>query len=183
MGLDMYLEKRTYVKRWKHQKADERTYVRVQVGGKAHPTIQPKRVSYIIEEVGYWRKANAIHNWFIENCADGVDNGRDVYVDKSQLEVLLELVTEVLDKVVLKKGMIENGQRLTGGEWEPILEEGLYIDNIDVARELLPTTSGFFFGSTNYDQWYHMDLELTKEILEDALSDDDYGSFYYSASW
>ena len=22
----------------------------------------------IFEEVGYWRKANAIHNWFVKNC-------------------------------------------------------------------------------------------------------------------
>ena len=23
--------------------------------------------------VAYWRKANAIHSWFVENCQDGVD--------------------------------------------------------------------------------------------------------------
>ena len=32
------------------------------------------RVCYIEESVGYWRKANAIHNWFVANCDKrGVD--------------------------------------------------------------------------------------------------------------
>ena len=25
------------------------------------------------EEVAYWRKFNALHNWFVQNCQDGVD--------------------------------------------------------------------------------------------------------------
>ena len=30
--------------------------------------------SRIIEQVGYWRKANQIHNWFVENVQDGEDD-------------------------------------------------------------------------------------------------------------
>ena len=184
MGLDMYLSKKTYVKRWKHDKKEHRHYVSVKLGSKVHPSIQPKRISEIVEEIGYWRKANAIHAWFIKNCADGDDDCREIYVSRSQLQELLDSVNEVLDNVVLKTGIVENGQALKDGEWEPILEEGKYIENIDVARDLLPTEEGFFFGSTNYDQWYHMDLELTKEILDDALAEpDNTGSFYYRASW
>ncbi len=53
--------------------------------------------------------------------------------------------------------------------------------NHDLAEELLPTQSGFFFGGTSYDEYYFSDLEDTKEILEEALKSS--GDFYYHSSW
>lgn len=39
-----------------------------------------------------------------------------------------------------------------------------------LAGELLPTQSGFFFGSTNYDEWYYHDVEdVLKQLTEKAL--------------
>lgn len=46
--------------------------------------------------VAYWRKANAIHNWFVNNCADGVDDCRPMYVSRSKLEELLETIREAI---------------------------------------------------------------------------------------
>ena len=43
----------------------------------------------IEEEVAYWRKANAIHNWFVENVQAGVDDCGCYKVSKNQLEELL----------------------------------------------------------------------------------------------
>lgn len=40
--------------------------------------------------VGYWRKANAIHSWFVRNCQDGIDECQDTYVDREQLKLLLD---------------------------------------------------------------------------------------------
>lgn len=48
------------------------------------------------------------------------------------------------------------------------------------AEKLLPTQSGFFFGSTEYDEWYFQDLELTVKQLENVKAEDD---FIYQASW
>ena len=64
MGLDMYLSKKTYVKRWDHNRPEEQHEVTVRLGGVARKDIDPKKISYIEEEVGYWRKANQIHKWF-----------------------------------------------------------------------------------------------------------------------
>ena len=47
-------------------------------------------------EIGYWRKANAIHKWFVDNCQDGVDNCAVYYVSKERLEELKEICEEVL---------------------------------------------------------------------------------------
>ena len=89
MGLDMYLSKKTYVKYWEHN-GDDNYDVKVTKAG--NPTkIDPKKVSYIVEEVGYWRKANQIHQWFVDNVQGGVDDCRDAYVERDKLEQLLNL--------------------------------------------------------------------------------------------
>lgn len=52
------------------------------------------------------------------------------------------------------------------------------------AKELLPTTPGFFFGSTDYDKYYYRDVENVKNWIEDELipefnkiGDDEYIQF------
>jgi hypothetical protein len=40
-------------------------------------------------EIGCWRKANAIHAWFIRNIQNGVDNCRPYLVTNSKLRDLL----------------------------------------------------------------------------------------------
>ena len=145
----MYLNKHTYVQHWEHN-GDNNYEVKVTKAG--NPTnIDPKKVKYIIEEAGYWRKANAIHKWFVDNIQDGVDDCRDAYVERRDLQTLLDLCRIVI------------------------------IDK-SKAEQLLPSSSGFFFGNTEYDEWYYNDIQNTIEILEKALEDED-GDYYYSSSW
>lgn len=47
-------------------------------------------------EVGYWRKANQIHKWFVDNIQKGVDNCATYCVDRKDLQKLLETCQEVL---------------------------------------------------------------------------------------
>jgi hypothetical protein len=56
--------------------------------------------------------------------------------------------------------------------------------NHALADELLPTASGFFFGNTDYDEWYFTDLQDTVTILNHALENvpEDY-DFVYGSSW
>jgi hypothetical protein len=180
MGLDMYLEARTYVKNWSFQKPQEKTKVVVKKGGKVLKTIKPERVSAVVEDIGYWRKANAIHNWFVNNCAKGNDDCNPMYVSDEQLHELNKTVDTVLKASKLVKGKIQNGT--TNGK--PNMEDGKYVENSEVAQELLPTGAGFFFGNTDYNQWYIEDLQNTKKILAEAIKCAENGaSIYYSASW
>jgi hypothetical protein len=52
-----------------------------------------------------------------------------------------------------------------------------------LAESLLPAASGFFFGGTDYDEWYYNDIQNTIKILEEALAEDSSSDFYYSSSW
>jgi len=150
MGLDMYLYKKTYVKHWEHN-GDNNYKVEVSKAGKP-VNIDPKKVTYIVEEAGYWRKANQIHNWFVENVQNGKDECQESYVSREQLEELLGVCRIVkIDK--------------------------------EKAEQLLPTQSGFFFGGTEYDEYYYQDIDSTIEILEEALGDESADDFAYRASW
>jgi hypothetical protein len=50
--------------------------------------------------------------------------------------------------------------------------------------ELLPTASGFFFGNTDYDEYYWEVLKNTSERLKELLGEDYKGwNFQYQSSW
>lgn len=142
------------------------------------------------EEVAYWRKANAIHNWFVCNVQNGNDDCGTYEVKKEQLEKLLDTCKKVLKNSVLVEGMIVNGYTVERDEKGKLIEkENLVKDekiyDSTIAKELLPTIEGFFFGSTNYDQWYIEKLKETVEQVERILKDTDFDKYYitYTGSW
>lgn len=59
------------------------------------------------------------------------------------------------------------------------------LNNHSLAKSLLPSQSGFFFGPTEYDEWYFKDIEHTKRVIEDILEKKSYclDNLYYSSSW
>ena len=144
MGLDMFLTRKTYI--WKNLKDQPQLVVE-------YPNIKADRVRYIEEQVGYWRKANAIHQWFVEHVQDNVDECQESYLEPSTLEELLATIKKVQEDKKLAPG-------------------------------LLPTQAGFFFGDTDYGEYYFEDLDSTVTILETVLSEDNtQASLYYRASW
>ena len=153
MGLDMYLTKRTYVKQWDFEK--KKHEVEVRYGGNKRHDIKPERVSEVVEQVMYWRKANHIHGWFVENVQQGRDECQDSYVETDQLEELRDLCKKVLKT-----------------------------KNTD----LLPVTPGFFFGSTEVDDYYWEDTKATVEAIDSILKEEvpegaTAPSYYYQSSW
>jgi hypothetical protein len=126
-----------------------------ELDGEVHETGSNSfRYLSLTKEIGYWRKANAIHSWFVENCQDGIDECQLSEVSREDLEELLENCY----KVVNKKSNPE---------------------------ETLPPTAGFFFGSTEIDQYYMDDIKSTISILENAIGKTDWEKeiVFYRASW
>lgn len=152
MGLDMYLNKHIYISNSEWVNPEYRREVAVFKNGKLDATIKPSRITYVVEEIGYWRKVNQIHKWFVDNIHNGDDNCGSYYVSRDQLRNLLETCKEVI------------------------------ADN-SKAETLLPRQSGFFYSSTEYDEYYFDGINNTIEILNDALSDSRADHFTYSSSW
>ena len=169
MGLDQYLEIRKNEYRSKYH----------QDNGSDLALEYPKDITEFIPnqtdlrisrqtnyEVGYWRKANHIHNWFIQNCAykdecgNPIDDCRPIEITVDKLEKLLDDCKKVLS-------------------------------DHSLASSILPTQSGFFFGSTRYDEDYFGEIERTIEIIEPVLKfakhkleiEDYVWEVYYQASW
>lgn len=97
MGLDMYLylKKTEYKGSFMTDPKDTDLTLDYPIGTeKITEMIEKMGISKSVSrdtlyKVGYWRKANAIHRWFVENCADGEDDCRPVECSIEQLESLL----------------------------------------------------------------------------------------------
>jgi hypothetical protein len=192
MGLDMYLSKRHYVQNWDHNGPEKQHEITVKLGGKKHPYINTSKITYIIEQVAYWRKANAIHDWFVQNCQEGRDECQESYVTMLQLQELYDACVLVRDNSKLKDGNVNNGATIekVGDEIveKPIIVKGKVIEDSSVAEDLLPTADGFFFGGTDYDEYYMQDIlntiEMLKPEIEAKYADGFYEpEYYYRASW
>ena len=108
-------------------------------------------------EVGYWRKANAIHKWFVDNVQDGVDDCGNYEVSEEHIQKLLQTC-----KTVVTNGKLDK----------------------EKAQTLLPPQAGFFFGSTNIDEGYEQDLSHTISILEPLQTFDfKRNKLLYCSSW
>lgn len=160
MGLDSYLRKCPYVHTWKSQDKvfQEATKVDVTVrltypdGSTDVEDFGVEKPSSGVEiklPVAYWRKANAIHRWFIDHLADGVDDCKPISVSGAALIELRDVCEQILK-------------------------------DHSKACELLPTQNGFFFGSTEYDEFYFNDIQHTVDCLRGVTED---GIYEYQASW
>lgn len=116
-----------------------------------------------------WRKSNAIHQWFVDNVQNGNDDCGYYDVEVEDLVKLHDTCRAVLDSTELVDGVVGNGYTFKEGKMSRIEENGRIMADPSLAQELLPTQSGFFFGSTDYDQWYWWDLEYTVEKLGKLL--------------
>ena len=157
MGLDMYLYRKEYVSTFAWSQ-DERAVKEANLHSVIanHFNIDPSMSGVYVDYcVAYWRKANAIHGWFVNTLAGGVDECQPIYVS---LDKLIEL-RELANSVVLTPAM---------------------------AGDILPPQEGFFFGSSDIDEWYISDMKKTVEMLDKVISSvspDEYSSFFYQASW
>lgn len=182
MGLDMFLYREKYLSK------DDNKIEITNTKTNEKKEYKPYDTAYSVvikDQVAYWRKANQIHKWFVDNVQNGEDDCGYHYVSREQLEQLLELCKEVKASCKLVKGKVANGYHLDGDTKVYDYEDGEIIEDPSVAQELLPTQAGFFFGGTDYDEHYLEDIDLTIEQLEKIL-DDDYNAdvdFYYTSSW
>lgn len=139
----------------------------------------------IFTEIAYWRKANEIHNYFVEYVQHGVDDCGTYDVSKKQLEDLLYKCKEVERIAVLEKSKVVNGYTFENGKEIPMYEDGEVIANAEEVAAILPTQGGFFFGSTDYDKYYMEDIKYTIDILEKILEETDFDTeaVCYHSSW
>jgi hypothetical protein len=163
MGLDMYLHKETYVGA-QHEYRDVQGTINLTCKGdndeREKIDIVFHKVVSITEHVLYWRKANHIHKWFVDNVQNGKDDCEEYHVFRSTLEELFQVCDELL--------------RVPEGD-----------ERNNLAMKLLPPQQGFFFGTYDINEWYWNEVIKTHECLK-AILDEPYNiniSYKYQSSW
>ena len=154
----MFLTKRTYVgsKVTKVSVTEDVEHLRYCLYlRKGVTSIFPERISHVIEEVGYWRKANQIHGWFVDNVQNGIDNCQEFEVSLTNLKGLLETCERVRDDHSLAEALLPLRRGFFFGSDEYYFE---HIDNtIDI---------------------------INKVILEDSeQSPTEFVRYFYQSSW
>lgn len=164
MGLDMYLTKQYHVSAW-HDRDGNPMNERDRRLREMFPHAATEGSWQVEVPAMYWRKANAIHNWFVKNVQDGTDDCDRYHVLYEQLVELYHLVSSAIN----------------------LHEQG----DDSVAAKELPPTAGFFFGSREMDEWYWEDMKRTKVELgktlrlhrAEPMGYPDGGEFFYQSSW
>lgn len=169
--------------------------------------IDEEETAYVIKgeyEVAYWRKANQIRQWFVNHIEEFNEDDNGEYYEVTE-ELLRKLITdcmsvllsnkkiEISDKIKTKMQKIKtlsergvDGEKDGAKETLERMEKKYGLTGISVKpEEILPTSSGFFFGSTEYDEWYYKQLENTIEQCEKVLEETDWNNevVVYTESW
>ena len=156
----MYLYKKTYVQNWEHNPPEQHHQIEIKRGGVLREDIKPNRICYITEQVAYWRKFNALHGWFINNCGGGVDECQDISVDEEKLKELLETLKEVSSNFTKAEELLPPTQGFFFGS-----------DEVD----------------EYYKEEVNSTIKIIEDLLEENEQSKEYGlysgDFEYRASW
>ena len=98
----------------------------------------------LYSEVAYFRKVNFLLPYF-----NYEENCSEVVIDKCEVEELIGYCKRVIN-----------------AKDTDIAES--------IANELLPTEAGFFFGNTDYDEWYFKDVQEVMDKFTEILNDFDF---------
>lgn len=112
------------------------------------------------EEIGYFRKVNFLMSFF---NYDG--NCEYKEITRERLQALRDACAEIAKMEPVR---VEVTQYSSGGTAEA---KDYSLADKERCAELLPTQSGFFFGNTDYDQWYFQDVKEVLVWVDGVLSD------------
>lgn len=174
MGLDMYLYANKYIN---DENVDQ---IKKLAGTNNIPNPHITKSINVRQLVGYWRKVNAVHGWFIDRIASGVDECQEIYVSREQLENLRH------DCIVA----LANPDRDYQIENQKVFYQLCdYLNKLETPidpatyENPVPPVDGFFFGSNELTEYYYSQLEYTIDLITNLLELDDDFSFEYQASW
>jgi hypothetical protein len=127
------------------------------MNGKVRKDIVKKRIVYVMEDLMYFRKFNALHGYIVEHYNEGVDDCRPIRLHYSIVKELIEVLKNV--KNVLNKALVL--ETADGVMYDD--------DTISLASEIMPPSLGFFFGSHTIDEYYARNVDLALKGFEEYI--------------
>jgi len=161
----------------------------------------------ISETICYWRKANAIHGWFVSNVMGDEDECREFYVPMEKLKELYADCKSVLKVFEGKRMYLDpklndcdregkdsefafssKSKRKISDYWSYLVE--LTDKEKEEIKDILPPTEGFFFGTYELDGGYLYDILKTIKMLDRLFKQDkeaakkgEHYDYEYYPSW
>lgn len=186
----MYLRAQKYVSGWQHNDdAELNEWERlVDMFGMQDFITDGSPSGYVEFTVGYWRKANQIHSWFVRECQGGVDECQPTEVEIDKLKELRAVCLQVLSSTQLVPGEVMTGIIYDAEHPKGAvqMEPGQIMADPTVAHQLLEPEEGFFFGNQDYNEWYWQQLQHTLKVIDKCIALEKapgYWSFIYQSSW
>lgn len=206
MGLDMYLYAEKHIRPYEYvesgnsmERVDNPSWAEANVAVGMGNLPSAEYGSIVIQKtVGYWRKANAVHGWIVRNMANGRDECQRIDLDRDDLKLLRDRCVKALanrneatpDGNVTRhiKSDGNDDEKVVASISKAIMDEAMRAKSVSVLDDPLDVVpvEGFFFGSTDKDEWYYNSLEYTVELINSLLAgtmNEDNYYFYYEASW
>jgi hypothetical protein len=159
-----------YLSRWSHSPDEEKAMceavidlagLRPLVGDESNHAEISKDRSTVKLCAAYWRKANAIHAWFVDHCQEGVDECQEAEVHPEQLAQLSAQCKDAL--------------------------AAYHAGDLTKAAEIMEPRQGFFFGGYEIDEWWAQDLSTTIDeidrIVRATVAMRGGVEFLYQSSW
>lgn len=154
MGLDMYLYVSNYESKtkWNNNKVSIRDFYPKEL---YYLATKHYKYNFLSKEttyqIGYWRKANHIHSWFVHNCGNDIDECQKMYVSLEDLKKLLSACEKVKANHDLAPQLLptQNGFFFGGTEYD---EDYFY--DIDYTISLLKRVINFLKKNDTYECYY-----------------------------
>ena len=138
MGLDMYLSAKRYLFNFnEHDKAlADKIDAEVGASSLGH-------TNEIRKEAFYWRKAWAIHHWFVMNAQNGEDDCKEYWVERYKLQELLDTLKKVEENPSLAEDILPlQSDDDEGKEWE-----------LDQIRRTIPALDKLINDESLKEKW------------------------------
>jgi hypothetical protein len=139
MGLDMYLSARKYVSQYDYSDGENKTTENFStLASMSGVNDLTKYSSYsgieVSYPIAYWRKANAIHGWFVNECAGGVDECQPIHVSREHLIELRDLCKSAVSQPAMAGDILPPTAGFFFGSYE--IDE-YYMEDIKRTMEML----------------------------------------------
>ena len=154
MGLDMYLSAKKYMSKYFDKNDTDKIKTINEIFGVEGLEDEDYGAQEVTFRVGYWRKANAIHDWFVRECQEGRDECQETWVSREQLQTLANLCKEVVATPDKAEDLLPTRAGFFFGD---TAYDDWYIDNLNYTAERI------------------------EKILKDPAFEK--ADFYYQSSW
>ena len=152
MGLDMYLTSKRYMSEYFNTGDKEKISTINKLFGLE--SVEDYHAQELVFRVAYWRKANAIHNWFVEKCQEGIDECQQTNISRERLQELVATCKTVLEDKTKAEEFLPSVSGFFFGE---TTYDDWYFDNVEYTADRI------------------------EKILNDPVFES--CDFYYQSSW